>query len=242
MRKTLKVLMGVVVLAPTVLSAGCGEQQRSGPARQASARQVRRSRRPETAAEALEELREGNRRFTSGRPTHPDEDDAWREKLVESQHPFVTLLGCSDSRIPPELLFDQGFGDMFVVRVAGNALDPFIEGSIEYGVHHLHTPLLLVLGHEDCGAVKAALAGSKEQAQEPLEIQTLVRTLEPSFRSLDHNRTPTELIHDAVAANVQRTMNELRRLPALAEPVRKGQLVIIGGVYELDSGNVQLMP
>jgi carbonic anhydrase len=242
MRRAPSAVILAAVLASGGLWMGCGNVQQGVPSRPAGGRPARASRRPQTAAEALDELRRGNQRFLAGRPRHPDEDEAWRDKLVEGQHPFVTLLGCSDSRIPPELLFDQGFGDMFVIRVAGNVLDPFIEGSIEYGVHHLHTPLLLVLGHEDCGAVKAALASAQERAQEPREIQKLVEALEPSFRALTGADNPTALVHAAVEANVQRAVEELRRLPALEESLREGKLLIIGGVYELATGRVNLLP
>ena len=235
------------MLGAAVLCASCRDRQRTTPANSRIPsggvdRRAGRSRRPQTAEEALEELWQGNARFVAGRPRHPDENEAWRNRLVQEQHPFVTLLGCSDSRIPPELLFDQGFGDIFVVRVAGNVLDPCIEGRIEYGVQHLHTPLLLVLGHEDCGAVKAALASAAEKSHEPPEIQSLVRAIEPGLRGLDRTGSPDALIHAGVEANVRRVVDELSQLPTLTQPIREGKLAILGAVYVLETGEVRRLP
>ena len=118
------------------------------------------------AKQAFRQLVEGNERFAAGKPEHPHEVRSWRDRLKEGQKPFATIIACSDSRVPPELVFDQGFGDLFMIRVAGNILSPGVVGSIEYAADHLGTPLLVVLGHEGCGAVTAALASPEELAGE----------------------------------------------------------------------------
>ena len=112
---------------------------------------------PKNAAQALEWLKEGNLRFASSRPRHAHEAASWRKHLKSGQQPFATILGCADSRVPPELVFDQGFGELFVIRVAGNIVSTDVLGSLQYAVRHLHTPLVVVMGHESCGAVTAAV-------------------------------------------------------------------------------------
>ena len=126
---------------------------------------------PESGEQALEWLLQGNKRFVEGKSQHRREGIAWREKLTEEQHPFATILGCSDSRVPIELLFDQGFGDLFIIRVAGNVLGADERGTIAYAVDHLHTPLILVLGHEGCGAVTAAMLPEEEKHKEAPFLQ-----------------------------------------------------------------------
>ena len=123
---------------------------------------------PKDGQEALQRLIEGNDRFAKGTSSHPHESSEWRSRLREEQLPFATIIGCSDSRVPIELLFDQGFGDLFIIRVAGNVVSTDEKGSIAYAVAHLHTPLILVLGHEGCGAVTAALLPDSVLAEEPI--------------------------------------------------------------------------
>ncbi|MFN7291939.1 MAG: carbonic anhydrase, partial [Pirellula sp.] len=120
-----------------------------------------------SAEEALSSLKDGNKRFVSGNLRYPHTGKEWLKGLVKGQAPFATILGCSDSRVPPELLFDQGFGDLFVVRVAGNVVDVDVEGSIEYSVDHCGTRLVVVMGHQGCGAVTAALKSSGDLKNEP---------------------------------------------------------------------------
>src|SRR5262249_17010632 len=127
-----------------------------------------------TAAEAIERLKAGNQRFVSGKITHPHSGAKPRAELTTGQHPFAVIRGCSTSRVPAELVFDQGFGDLFVVRVAGNVAGEDETGSVEYAVNHLQAPLVLVLGHEQCGAVTAALGSEAERKQEADDIQKLL--------------------------------------------------------------------
>ncbi len=134
--------------------------------------------------EAVARLLGGNERFLSGKLLHPHIGQQWRERLTAGQQPFATILGCSDSRVTPEILFDQGFGDLFVIRVAGNVVDTDITGSVEYGADHLKTQVVIVMGHEGCGAVTAALKPNDERAKEPNEIQSLVSKIKPALRNV----------------------------------------------------------
>ena len=136
------------------------------------------------AERALARLLEGNHRFLSGRSEHDYQSATWREQLVATQKPFATILGCADSRIPPELIFDQGFGDLFVIRVAGNVLGDDVIGSLEYAVHHVKTPLIVVLGHEGYGAVTAAVQAMLRMHGEPHYIEALIGMIEPGLVDL----------------------------------------------------------
>ena len=127
-----------------------------------------------TPDEALQRLIDGNARFTAGKVDHPNQDAARRTALAKGQSPFAIIFGCSDSRVSPEVLFDQGLGDLFVIRVAGNVVDADEAGSVEYAFEHLHSPLLLVLGHQNCGAVAAALMPQSEREKETKDIQAIM--------------------------------------------------------------------
>ena len=145
-----------------------------------------------SADEGLARLMAGNQRFTQHKEQHPDESLARRKELISEQHPFAVVLGCADSRVPPELLFDQGLRDLFVIRVAGNIVDDAILGSIEYAVEHLGTQLIVVLGHETCGAVSAAVAGGEAAGH----LQALVTAIQPSVAATAQN--PGDKIHNCV--------------------------------------------
>src|SRR5437762_13276363 len=136
------------------------------------------------AYEALGRLREGNRRFVADQSTSISHHER-RRSLVNGQEPFATVLGCSDSRVPTELVFDQGFGDLFVVRVAGNVIADDVVGSIAYAALHLRTPLFVVLGHAGCGAVTAAVDARLKKVKEPERIEALLRLIDPGLKDLD---------------------------------------------------------
>jgi carbonic anhydrase len=195
---------------------------------------------PATAQQALERLREGNRRFVEGKVRHGHENRTWREALVAEQHPFAVVLGCSDSRVPIELVFDQGFGDLFVIRVAGNVIATDVIGSIAYALAHLHTRLLVVLGHEGCGAVSAAL---KAQAAggEPKHVEALLRLIGPGLRDLPPQLQGAAQWSAAVEANVRWSMGQLAAIPAGREILESGRLTMVGAVYELASGQVRYL-
>jgi carbonic anhydrase len=183
----------------------------------------------------------GNERFIAGSLRHEHESVARRRELIAEQHPFATVLGCSDSRVPAELLFDQGLGDLFVVRVAGNIVAPDDLGSIEYAVDHLHTPLVLVLGHEGCGAVTAALEPEAARNKEAKDIQELLALILPALKGIDPKLSLAERIHRGVESNVRWSMQQLQNAPALKEKISDRQLKIVGGVYELETGKVRLL-
>jgi len=190
-------------------------------------------------AEAQARLEAGNQRLVSGKLQYPHSDAAWRAGLIGSQHPFATILGCSDSRVPLERLFDQGFGDLFVIRVAGNVAEADELGSIEYAANHLGVRFVLVLGHEQCGAVSAALASASDRAHEASDIQSLLAHIEPALTSLPAGLEPAERVHRAVEANVRQSVRVLRGSPVLKARVDRGDIVVAGAVYELETGRVR---
>lgn len=192
-------------------------------------------------ADALALLLQGNDRFVQGRLRHGHESAARRQELITEQHPFATVLSCSDSRVPPELLFDQGLGDLFVVRVAGNVTAPDDIGSIEYAVHHLHTRLVIVLGHEGCGAVTAALSPADERSKEPKEIQGLLALILPSLKKIDPKLSKAEQVSEGVEENVRASVQRLQTAPDLKKTIAEGHLKIVGGVYDLESGKVRIL-
>jgi carbonic anhydrase len=186
--------------------------------------------------EALRRLLAGNRRYASGGPWQLNETVARRREVADGQQPFATVLTCVDSRVPPELLFDRGLGDLVVVRSAGTVLDHSVLGSVEFGVAELRTPLLLVLGHERCGAVDAAI---RDDGGAHGSIRYLVDRLRPV---VDEARgRPGDLLDNAVVANVRATVAALRRSPVLADAVRHRSVRITGARYDLDTGLVTLV-
>lgn len=197
-----------------------------------------------SAIDALKKLKEGNRRFTTNamKPTALT-NDIQRKELVGGQAPFAIILGCADSRVPAELVFDQGLGDLFVIRVAGNIASPSQIGSIEYAAGHLGTRLIVVLGHTDCGAVQATLS---EMAQPPAErspnLSTIVDRIRPALESLWSARgekEPGELLADAVRANVQAAAAQLREGSTILENLMDNEgLQVVGAEYSLATGEV----
>ena len=191
-----------------------------------------------TPAGANEELLQGNARFASGHALHPRQDPGRRTELATSQHPFAVILACSDSRVGPELLFDQGLGDLFVVREAGNVVDDHTLGSIEYGVEHLHSPLIVVLGHERCGAVAAARDTVAAKGHAEGHVESLVDAIRPAVEAtagMDAEATCKANIRDVVHA--LRTSE-----PLLEHRVEKGEIAVVGAYYDLDTGAVTFLP
>lgn len=185
-------------------------------------------------------LAAGNERFVANESIHPDQTLEDIQKMKEGQHPFAVVITCSDSRVPPELIFDQGLGDLFVVRNAGNLIDSYELGSVEYAVEHLHTPLIVVLGHSQCGAIKAYVDHPHDTI--PNHIQHIVDYIkaEPEERALVHRGI--DFYDRAIEANVMHGVHELQHSePILAKHVRSGDLEIIGALYDLESGKVRLL-
>lgn len=187
--------------------------------------------------ETLQTLMQGNARFVAGTPQNPHRDTARRQEVTTSQHPIAAILSCSDSRVPPELVFDQGLGDLFVVRTAGNVLDNVALGSIEYAVEHLHVPLLIVMGHTSCGAVKAALSDHAAEGH----IMDIVSCILPAIQ--ESHIQLGDPVKNAVWANVAYITKQLKQTqPILANAVRRHKLTIVGAVYDLDTGLVTIVP
>jgi carbonic anhydrase len=211
--------------------------------------------------QALSRLKEGNARFTSGNPQHPHESSderayiaknshenpgvialgmtseqaaKRRAELIKSQHPYAIILSCSDSRVPPELVFDEGLGDLFGIRVAGNVLNDEGLGSIEYGVDVLDARLIVVLGHQSCGAVDAAIKTVAANSKAPGHIQSLVTAITPVVKA-----TPKADLETMIKGNVKHVVDALRSSqPILKSKVDSGEVQVIGAYYTLDTGAV----
>jgi carbonic anhydrase len=224
-----------------VLSASKTNHSLEIPAAERNAQTQAEEPAPGNASEALALLLKGNERFAAANPRHGHESLARRKELIAGQHPFATVLSCSDSRVPPELLFDQGLGDLFVVRVAGNVVATDDLGTIEYAVDHLHTPLVLVLGHESCGAVTAALEPEAARNKEAKDIQEVLALILPALKGIDPKLSLTERVSRGVESNARWSMQQLQNAPDLKEKIAGGHLRIVGGVYELETGKVRLL-
>jgi carbonic anhydrase len=196
-----------------------------------------------TAADVLEDLRSGNERFVSGRPESPRRRPQDFSPLAAGQFPEAAIIACSDSRVPPEILFDQGVGDLFVIRVAGNVVGgtgAVVKGSVEYAVAELKVPLVVVLGHSQCGAVKAAVESIEERDPLPGSIQELVSFIKPAVDSV--RGKPGDKLSNAIQANVELGVERLKGLePLLAGPVREGRLTVVGATYDLATGRVKFL-
>jgi carbonic anhydrase len=192
-----------------------------------------------SATIALAHLMNGNERFAGGRTEHPRQGAAVRRELAAGQHPRAIVLSCADSRVPPEIVFDQGLGDLFVVRVAGNTLDAATVASIEYAVEHLEAPLIVVLGHHACGAVKAALTTEPKAAGSP-DLERLLQTIGPAVRPYAAESAKSPTLDRAVRANVDASLLGLRRRSAIVrERADAGLLTLVPALYRLEDGRVE---
>jgi len=197
---------------------------------------------PVTPGEALQRLKDGNARFVRGEPAQRPPTPGQLALLTQTQHPFATILGCSDSRVPPEMVFDQGLGDLFIVRVAGNVVGAEILGSLGYALLHLRTPLFVVLGHEGCGAVQAALKTKFGDLHEPGKIAELLEDILPGLDGINPDEpAQTQWLH-AVEANVRWAVRQLAATPAGRVVASGGQIQIVGAIYELATGCVRFLP
>lgn len=188
-----------------------------------------------TPDQALQMLIDGNRRYITGKAEHPHQSEERRAEVLAGQHPFVTLLSCSDSRVPPEVFFDQGIGDLFIIRNAGNIVDDVVLGSIEYAAEHLGVPLIMVLGHTKCGAVTATVQGGEV----PGHIGSIVKTIQPAVAASKDE--PGDAVLNAIRANVRLMVEQIKNCePILAELRHHGKIMVVGGLYNLDSGQVEV--
>lgn len=194
-----------------------------------------------TPDQALNRLIEGNAAFVTDRPVAPDVSRERRLALAQGQQPFATLVGCSDSRVGPEQLFGVGLGELFIVRTAGNNVDTAGMGSIEYSVTALNVPLIVVLGHEKCGAVAAATDVVTKDARFPGSIGRMIEPIIPAVLAAQRRQQDDDLVELAVEENVHRMVERLQTCsePLLLEPQSRGELKIVGAVYELSTGKVR---
>lgn len=194
-----------------------------------------------TPDEALQRLVSGNDAFVADQPLPSDLSRERRLALAEGQEPFATLVGCSDSRVGPELLFGAGLGELFIVRTAGNNVDTAGMGSIEYSVAVLKVPLIVVLGHEKCGAVAAAADVVTKDARFPGSIARMIEPIVPAVLAAQRNVGAEKLVDMAVEENVRRMVERLQKFsePMLLEPQERGELKVVGAVYELATGRVR---
>lgn len=194
-----------------------------------------------TAEEALARLKEGNARFVGGRGRFPSLQKDILSDLAQGQQPYATILGCSDSRVPPEVVFDAHLGELFVVRVAGNVLGNAIFGTLQYAGAHLRTPLFVVMGHEGCGAVQAAIASKFQGAEHKSRIELLVDNILPALDGLDGSQPPDALLHCAVEANVRHTIRTLLDTPEAKASQATSGMQLVGAIYELETGRVRFL-
>ncbi len=195
-----------------------------------------------TPDEALARMKKGNAEFLADHVRELPRSHDRRMKIARGQAPFAVLLGCSDSRVSPELLFSVALGELFIVRNAGNTVDTVALGSIEYGVLVLGAPLIVVLGHQRCGAVEAAIKVVKDDATFPGSIGQMIEPIIPAVLRADRagNLKGEDLLDAAIQANVRRTVERLRNSePSLIDPLRAGKLKIVGATYDLDHGHVE---
>ena len=190
------------------------------------------------ADKALKFLKEGNRRFVAGEMIHPDQTVDRRREVAKGQQPFAIIFGCVDSRVPPEIVFDRGLGDLFVIRTAGHALDSASLNSIEFGVHKLGIPLVMVLGHQRCGAVAATIEAVEKRAKPHGTVAALVKAIKPAV--LKARGQPRDLLDNAVTANVELTVRRLRASKFLANFLEKGEIRIVGARCDLTTGKVEI--
>ena len=232
---------GLAALGAGVL-AGCAGGARSAPELSTGTQIPSTTEAPVAdGKQALERLMAGNARFVAAQDQDLDEGIARRVAVSKGQHPFATILGCVDSRVPIELVFDQGLGDLVVVRSAGGALDQSVTGSIEFGIAELHTPLLLVLGHQRCGAVDATIKAldADLRTSQTKGLDYLVDTLAPAVRQVTGK--PGDRLTNAVQANVAFVLTKLRQSPVIGPLERSGKLRLAAAYYELDTGKVVML-
>ncbi len=191
-----------------------------------------------TPAEAIRALKMGNARFYNGQSEGRSLSPVERRAQIVVQTPFAVVLGCSDSRVPTESVFDQGSGDIFTIRVAGNVIESSTLGSIEYAVKHLKSHVVVVMGHEGCGAVQAAMLDENVRRSEPENIQHLLELIAPSVNNLPRIRDHKSRMREAVIANVRWQVHHLQQNAVIKTAVKRKRIAVIGAYYELSSGAV----
>ncbi|HKY01581.1 MAG TPA: carbonic anhydrase [Burkholderiales bacterium] len=194
-----------------------------------------------SADEALERLIKGNQRFLRGESRNSTFHQETLAQLAKAQTPYATVLGCSDSRVAPEGIFDTGFGELFVIRVAGNVLSPEIAGTLQYAGSYLKTPLFVVLGHEGCGAIRAALATKHEGTQFGSRLQVLLTSIIPGLPEFNPELSLSEQASRATESNVRWTVQQILDSPEGQASIEKGRTKVVGAIYEIETGRVKFL-
>ncbi|MFF8024526.1 carbonic anhydrase [Streptomyces sp. NPDC007896] len=229
-----RVLLVGGLTAATAALAGCSPTSAASPATSAPPEPA-----PTTPAAAFTRLMEGNKRWVSGDLRHPDRDPDRREFVAEKQEPFGAILSCIDSRVPPELLFDTGLGDLYVMRTGGEAIGPVVTGSVEYGPMTSGTPLIVVLGHQRCGAIEAAYKSIRDGKPLPGNLEAIAKALRPAYEQVHGGGA--DPVDSMARAQVTLTAADLRSNLDLAPLVKKGALAVVGAYYSLDTGKVEVL-
>jgi carbonic anhydrase len=186
--------------------------------------------------QVLQKLIEGNKRFSLSKQSHPNQSREHRQELSKGQKPFAVIVGCSDSRVPPEIIFDQGLGDLFVIRVAGNIVDDVALGSIEYAVDHLGTRLIVVLGHSKCGAVTATVQGGAVHGH----VESILEAIKPAIDKAKD--LPGNLTDNTIKANARLVASQIQSSqPILAEMVRLDKIAVVSAYYDIENGEVHIL-
>ncbi|EKX69104.1 carbonic anhydrase [Streptomyces ipomoeae] len=196
--------------------------------------------RPDSARSAFARLMEGNKRWVAGTLQHPDIDPTRRKAVAQEQKPYGVIVSCIDSRVPPELVFDTGLGDLFVMRTGGHVVQPVVTGSIEYGPLTAGTPLIVVLGHQRCGAIKAAHEALKTGKKLPGTLQPIADALRPAYKETAKGKH-ADPVDAMIRIHSNRTAADLRSNAALAPLVKKGDLTVVSAYYSLDTGRVEVL-
>ncbi|WP_405977228.1 carbonic anhydrase [Streptomyces sp. NBC_00158] len=196
---------------------------------------------PATPDAAFARLMEGNRRWVDGSLQHPDRDPTRRQLVAQSQEPFGVVLSCIDSRVPPELLFDTGLGDLYVLRTGGQAVGPVVTGSVEFGPVTGGTPLIFVLGHQRCGAIDAAYKALRDGKSLPGNLKAIQQALKQAYDQVAKEGGTGDPVDRMIRAQIKLTADDLRANADLAPMVRKGSVVVVGGYYSLDTGKVEVL-
>jgi carbonic anhydrase len=192
------------------------------------------------AEQGLQMLIAGNQRFVQGKANFPTVCKETLASLAREQKPYATILGCSDSRVPPELIFDSNFGELFIVRVAGNVVSPEVMASLQYAGSHLHTPLFVVLGHAGCGAVRAALEYKLNGVEQRSRIQLLIDNIFPGLPELNPQLSDAEKLASAIEANVRWSTKQILQTPEAPEALKIGRK-LVGALYDIVTGKVRFL-
>lgn len=196
--------------------------------------------RPDSASKAFVRLMEGNRRWVKGALIHPDQDPRRREAVAEEQKPYAVVLSCIDSRVPPELVFDTGIGDLFVIRTGGQVVAPVVTGSVEYGPVTAGTPLIVVLGHQRCGAIKAAHKALHDRTTLPGNLQSIADSLRTAYEATVEEKA-ADPVDAMIRIHARQTAAALRSNTSLAPLAEQGNLAVVSAYYSLDTGRVDVL-